>query len=120
MLQNGYTIKSIKGKQIRIVEYIAEGGQGEVYKVDYNGKTGSVRFWIDCNKTDGFGKGIFGLFDESFMQGGYNSHNFGATINRSGRNLELNAHLLFSQSPIKSGKQLGEYIFRTIMERVKQ
>lgn len=96
--------------QYRVVTYI----------VDYNGKTGSVRFWIDCNKTGGFGKGIFGLFDESFMQGGYNSHNLGATINRSGRNLELNAHLIFTQQPIKNGKQLGEYIFKTMMERVKQ
>lgn len=48
------------------------------------------------------------------------SHNFGATINRSGKNLELNAYLLFTQQSIKNGKQLGEYIFKTMMERVKQ
>lgn len=45
MLQNGYTIKSIKGKQIRIVEYIAEGGQGEVYKVDYNGELKALKWY---------------------------------------------------------------------------
>lgn len=90
------------------------------YKVVYNGKTSSVRFWLDYNQSGGFGKGIFGLFDESFIQGGYNSHNFGATINRSGKKLELNAHLVFAQQPIKNGKQLGEYIFKTMMERVKQ
>ena len=91
-----------------------------IYKVKYNEKIGAVRFWLDYNQSGGFGKGIFGLFDESFIQGGYNSHNFGITINRSGKNLELNAHLLFTQQPIKNGKQLGEYIFKTIMERVKQ
>lgn len=90
------------------------------YKVVYNGKIGSVRFWLDYNKSGGFGKGIFGLFDESFRKGGYNSHNFGATINRSGKNFELNAYMVFGQQPIKNGKQLGEYIFKTIMERVKQ
>jgi hypothetical protein len=90
------------------------------YKVVYNGKIGSVRFWLDYNQSGGFGKGIFGLFDESFRQCGYNSHNFGVTINRSGKNLELNAYMIFAQQPIKSGKQLGEYIFKTMMERVKQ
>jgi hypothetical protein len=28
--------------------------------------------------------------------------------------------MIFAQQPIKSGKQLGEYIFKTMMERVKQ
>ena len=91
-----------------------------MYKVVYNGKIGSVRFWLNDNQSGGFGKGIFGLFDESFMQDGYNSHNFGVNISRSGKNLELNAYMVFAQQPIKSGKQLGEYIFKTMMERVKK
>ena len=89
------------------------------YKVIYNGKTGSVRFWLDCNKSGGFGNGIFGLYNEHFLQGGYNSHNFGAIVNRSEKKLELNAHLLFLKNPIKNGQQLGEYIFKTLMEYIK-
>ena len=89
------------------------------YKVSFNGNTGSVRFWLSSKSDGGFGKGIFGLFNESYMQSGYNSFNFGATVNRSGKTLELSASMIYSQPPVKNGSQLGEYIFKNLMERVK-
>ena len=89
------------------------------YKVSFNGNTGSVRFWLSDNSDGGFGKGIFGLFNESYMQSGYNSFNFGATVNRSGKTLELSASMIYSQPPVKNGSQLGEYIFKNLIERVK-
>lgn len=88
------------------------------YKVSHNGKSGSIRFWLKHNN-DGFGKGIYGLFNEYFQQSGYNSYNFSATLKRSGKTLELYTNLLFTKNPIKTGKQLGEYIFQNLMERIK-
>lgn len=89
------------------------------YKVSSNGNTGSVRFWLSSNSDGGFGKGIFGLFNESYMQNGYHSCNFAATVNRSGKTLELSASMIYAQTPVKNGSQLGEYIFKNLMERVK-
>lgn len=89
------------------------------YKVDFNGSTASVRFWLSNNSDCGFGRGIFGLLNESYMQSGYNSFNFGATINRLGKNLELSAYMIDSRSPVKNGYQLGEYIFKNLIDRVK-
>lgn len=91
-----------------------------IYKIDYNNKTGYVKFWVPL-QDDNFGKGIYGLFDEPFYHSDlYNSYNFAATINRSGKRLELNAHMFLAQKAIKTGKDLGEYIFKTIVERVKR
>lgn len=89
------------------------------YKVSFNGNTGSVRFWLRNNSDSGFGKGIFGLFNESYMQSGYNGFNFGATVNRSGKALELSAYMIYAQTSVKNGSQLGEYIFKNLMKYVK-
>ncbi len=88
------------------------------YKFNYNDKSGSIKFWLTLNN-DNFGKGIFGLFDESDYQQGYNSFNFGVTIDRTGSTLALNANMLFAQNTIKTGKQLGEHIYKIIMDRIK-
>ncbi len=89
------------------------------YKVIYNNKTGYVRFWMPL-QNDPWGKGIYGLFEEHLYQTEpYSSHNFAATINRTGKRLELEALMIFSQKSIKTGKDLGEYIFKAIMERIK-
>lgn len=88
------------------------------YKVCYNGKTGAIRFWMDCNEGS-FGKGIFGVFDDSFGQSGYNSFNLWVGINRSKKKLELEAQIFSAGERVTTGRQLGEYLYRTIMERVK-
>lgn len=90
------------------------------YKIDYNNKTGYVKFWMPL-QNDNFSKGIYGLFDEHLYYNDlYNSYNFAATINRAGKRLELNAHVCLIQKAIKTGKDLGEYIFQSIVECVKQ
>lgn len=89
------------------------------YKVIYNNKTGHVRFWLPL-QDDYWGKGIYGLFEEHFYQTeSYSSHNFAATLNRTGKQLALEAYMVFGQKSIKTGKDLGEYIFKAIMERIK-
>ena len=41
-LKKGNIVKSIVGEDIKILEELGEGGQGIVYKVDYNIKTNST------------------------------------------------------------------------------
>lgn len=88
------------------------------YKVLYNEKSSAVKFWLDINE-EGFGNGIFGLFNEVSIQQGYNSYNFCANINYSNKKLELNTHFVFGEEPITTGKQLGEYIFKTLMRYIQ-
>ena len=89
------------------------------YKVIYNNKTGYVRFWMPL-QNDPWGKGIYGLFEEHLYHPNYySSHNFVATLNRTGKQLALEAYMVFGQKSIKAGKDLGEYIFKAIMERIK-
>ena len=45
MLSNGLKLKTSSGDNITIKEFIAEGGQGEVYKVDYNGKEKALKWY---------------------------------------------------------------------------
>ncbi|MBQ6979731.1 MAG: toll/interleukin-1 receptor domain-containing protein [Clostridia bacterium] len=89
-----------------------------VYEVSYLNKTGLVRFWLDETGST-FGKGIFGLFDEKFYITPYNSYSFGAMIDRSGKSLKLKSTLYFEKEAISTGEKLGEYIYKTIMERIK-
>lgn len=45
-LTNGEQIPTVEGNQsIQIVEYLAEGGQGEVYKVNYQGKVYALKWY---------------------------------------------------------------------------
>ena len=90
------------------------------YKITYNDKTGYVKFWMPL-QNDNWGPGIYGIFDEPFYHNDlYKSYNFAVTINHSGKRLALNALMIFAQKEIKTGKDLGEYIFQTIVERIKQ
>ena len=52
MLEMGRQIKMKSGETIKVLEYIAEGGQGEVYKVDCNGKEKALKWY----KKSGLGK----------------------------------------------------------------
>lgn len=45
MLATGDKIKTSSGDKITIKEFIAEGGQGEVYKVDYNGREKALKWY---------------------------------------------------------------------------
>ena len=45
MLESGQILKTISGVRIRVEEFIAEGGQGEVYRVDYNGEKKALKWY---------------------------------------------------------------------------
>ena len=44
-LTRNESVQTIKGNNITILDYIAEGGQGEVYKVDYKGQKYAPAQW---------------------------------------------------------------------------
>jgi serine/threonine protein kinase len=44
-LQNGYSIQTKYGKTVKVLEKLGEGGQGAVYKVDYNGKPMALKWY---------------------------------------------------------------------------
>jgi len=44
-LQKNYSIKTKYGKIVKVIERIGEGGQGAVYKVDYNGKPKALKWY---------------------------------------------------------------------------
>ena len=52
MLSKGQQLKTISGDEITIKEFIAEGGQGEVYKVDYQGEEKALKWFeeLKANK----------------------------------------------------------------------
>ena len=44
-LQNGFIIKTLFGGNAKVEKYLAEGGQGAVYVVDYNGKKKALKWY---------------------------------------------------------------------------
>lgn len=46
LLENGMVIKSRSGKEIVIEELLGEGGQGRVYKVNYDGEPKALKMYI--------------------------------------------------------------------------
>jgi serine/threonine protein kinase len=44
-LLKGYSIKTKHGKTVTIIDFIGEGGQGAVYKVDYNGEHKALKWY---------------------------------------------------------------------------
>jgi len=54
-LKKGDTIPLLDGgRYVRIIDYIAEGGQGEVYRVDYNGGEYALKWYSKIVPTDAF------------------------------------------------------------------
>ena len=54
-LKNGETIPLLgNGQSVKILNYIAEGGQGEVYKVAYNGGEYALKWYSKIVPTDAF------------------------------------------------------------------
>ena len=48
-LSPGTIVKTTKGEKVKVIKYIANGGQGEVYKVDLNGEPKAMK-WYYPNK----------------------------------------------------------------------
>ncbi len=44
-LNNGFTIGTQLGGKLTVKKFLAEGGQGEVYIVDYNGTTEALKWY---------------------------------------------------------------------------
>jgi hypothetical protein len=44
-LPKGYSIKTKTGKTVKVMGVIGEGGQGVVYKVDYNGVPKALKWY---------------------------------------------------------------------------
>lgn len=38
ILESGFRVKTLFGGTVKVEKYLAEGGQGRVYIVDYNGQ----------------------------------------------------------------------------------
>lgn len=62
-LKNYEIIKTIEGKDIRILEKIAEGGQGCVYHVEYEEKNMAMKWYADSyfTQTDGFYENLISI-----------------------------------------------------------
>ena len=45
MLSRGFKLKTVSGDEITIKKFIAKGGQGEVYKVDYKGEEKALKWY---------------------------------------------------------------------------
>ena len=90
------------------------------YEVANNGKSYSVLLWLDNSGVCGFGKGIFGLWNTNFSKYcDYHSHNFHACVNRSGRRLGLSSYGLIFQENIDNENQMGECIYKELINRLK-
>lgn len=45
VLENGFRVKTLFGGTVKIEKYLAEGGQGAVYVVDYNGQKKALKYY---------------------------------------------------------------------------
>ena len=45
VLANGFRIKTLFGGTVKVAKYLAEGGQGAVYVVDYNGEKKALKWY---------------------------------------------------------------------------
>lgn len=45
LLENGFCVKTFLGGTVKVEKFLAEGGQGEVYLVDYNGQKKALKWY---------------------------------------------------------------------------
>ena len=67
-LQPGFRIKTMIGKTVTVKSYIAGGGQGDVYVVEYNGTEKALKWY----KPGGMGKKPKAFYDN--IKNNVNSH----------------------------------------------
>lgn len=59
VLANGFRIKTLFGGTVKVAKYLAEGGQGAVYVVDYNGEKKALKWY----KKNALGKNPTAFYD---------------------------------------------------------
>ena len=59
VLENGFRIKTLFGGNVKVTKYLAEGGQGSVYVVDYNGEKKALKWY----KKSALGKSPAAFYD---------------------------------------------------------
>lgn len=59
ILENGFTIKTLFGGDVKVERFLAEGGQGRVYVAEYNGQKKALKWYK---------KGSLGAFPEAFYE----------------------------------------------------
>ena len=59
VLANGFRIKTLFGGTVKVAKYLAEGGQGAVYVVDYNGEKKALKWY----KKNALGKNPSAFYD---------------------------------------------------------
>ena len=45
LLENGFCVKTFFKKNMKVEKFLAEGGQGEVYLVDYDGQKKALKWY---------------------------------------------------------------------------
>ncbi|GMO34485.1 MAG: hypothetical protein Ta2B_14970 [Termitinemataceae bacterium] len=70
-LPAGYSIKTKLGKNVKVISFIGEGGQGAVYKVDYNGEHKALKWYTGKKIKDP--KKFYDNLDNNIKKGAPNS-----------------------------------------------
>ena len=58
-LASGFKVKTLLGRVVTVNKHLGEGGQGDVYAVDYNGKPMALKWY----KPNGMGKNPKAFYD---------------------------------------------------------
>lgn len=92
------------------------------YCVRYQGKEAYYRIWLSLNDSM-MGKGIFGISEKPFFSGNgqeFNSFQLWVYVSHSSKQPCLESNGIWGSELVSNGKELGEYIFKQLMEQIQR
>ena len=92
------------------------------YSVNYQDKEAYYRIWLSMTDNRAVGKGIFGSNDRPLFGGRqeFNSFQLWVYVSNSSSKLQLVCNPIWGNDTITNGKELGVFIFKKLIDAIKQ
>ena len=92
------------------------------YSVNYQDKEAYYRIWLSMTDNRAVGKGIFGSNDRPMFgrRQEFNSFQLWVYVSNSSSKLQLACNPIWGNDTITNGKELGVFIFKKLIDVIKQ
>lgn len=92
------------------------------YSVNYQGKEAYYKIWLSVTDNGAVGKGIFGSNDRPLFGRGqeFNSFQMWVYVSSSSSRLQLTYNPVWGNNSITNGKELGEFVFKNLIDAIRR
>ena len=92
------------------------------YSVNYQGEEAYYRIWLSMTDNGAVGKGIFGSNDRPLFGRGqeFNSFQLWVYVSSSSSKLQLTYNPVWGNDSITNGKELGEFVFKNLIDAIRR